>query len=251
MAENKEKSSPEPIKRGRGRPRKDSEFQTLSKDQIAQKALEIAGAEGYDALTMHRLATEFNVTPRALYNYVADRQEVINLAVSRFISINPLIEFDCNDWKRGVTEAYNATRKAYRAYPRASQMALDEKLKVEPGPFRNELMERILAFYVDIGLTLKQAVALVRALERDVLGFVMHVDYYYDRRSKDSPDYVSSLVPVQLLDAYPEVPTPLTRQSLELPQQDSDDLFEEVIELRLLAIAQMLELNRTAENPEQ
>lgn len=251
MAENKEKSSPEPIKRGRGRPRKDSEFQTLSKDQIAQKALEIAGAEGYDALTMHRLATEFNVTPRALYNYVADRQEVINLAVSRFISINPLIEFDCNDWKRGVTEAYNAKRKAYRAYPRASQMALDEKLKVEPGPFRNELMERILAFYVDIGLTLKQAVALVRALERDVLGFVMHVDYYYDRRLKGSPDYVSSLVPVQLLDAYPEVPTPLTRQSLELPQQDSDDLFEEVIELRLLAIAQMLELNRTAENPEQ
>ncbi|TFH57534.1 TetR/AcrR family transcriptional regulator [Glutamicibacter arilaitensis] len=246
MSENKETSTFEPVKRGRGRPRKDSEFVSLSKELIAQKALEIAGAEGYDALTMHRLAAEFKATPRALYNYVTDRQEVINLAVERFLSINPLIEFDCTDWERGVREAYNATRNAYRAYPRASQMTIDEKLVIKPGPMRNRLIERILQFYVDIGLELKQAVALVRALERDVLGFVMHVDYYYDRRSANAPNYISSPVPVQQLEAYPAVPTPLARQALELPQQDSDELFEEVIELRLLAIERMREINGVA-----
>lgn len=247
MDVNNKETTVEPVKRTRGRPRKDSEFASLSKELIAQKALEIAGAEGYDALTMHRLATEFNVTPRALYNYVADRREVLNLAVERFLSISPFIEFDSKDWRVGVRDAYVATRSAYRAYPRASQLNVNELLNIQPGSLRNQLMERILKFFVDIGLTLRQAVMMVRALERDVLGFVMHVDYYYDRRSEEWLNYLNSPVPVQLLDAYPEIPTPLARQALELPIQDSDGMFDEVIELRVLAIEQMRQQNTAAE----
>lgn len=37
MSENKETSTFEPVKRGRGRPRKDSEFVSLSKELIAQR----------------------------------------------------------------------------------------------------------------------------------------------------------------------------------------------------------------------
>lgn len=73
-----------PAKRGRGRPRKDSNWATFSRDELAARALHIAGNEGFSAVTMHRLAAEFSVTPRALYNYVADRQEIINLAVAQF-----------------------------------------------------------------------------------------------------------------------------------------------------------------------
>lgn len=247
MAEIKETSPAPTAKRGRGRPRKDSEFTSLSKDLLAEKALEIAGAEGYGALTMHRLASDLGVTPRALYDYVADRQEVVNLAVQRFLAISPLVEFDSSNWKQGVRQAYVATRTAYRAYPRASQMSWDDKVDVAPGPRRTELIERVLRFYVEIGLTLQQAVTMVRALERDVLGFVLHVDYFFDRREAGNSDSLSHLVSAQRLDAYPEISAPLARQALELPAPDSDELFEEVIETRILAIEQCLSKNRQSE----
>jgi len=243
MADNKESVPAPSAKRGRGRPRKDSEFITLSKELLGQKALEIAGAEGYGALTMHRLASEFGVTPRALYNYVADRREVINLAMEQFLAISPTVDFDRAHWKDGVRDAYVATRTAYRSYPRASQLSMDEKIHVVPGSRRTELMERVLKFYVEVGLTLKQAAGMVRALERDVLGFVLHVDYFYDRRNLESPDFFSHPVPEEWLDLYPEVPAPYARQALELPEQTSDELFDEVIELRILAIERLLQLN--------
>jgi len=244
MAENRENSPATAAKRGRGRPRKDSEFTSLSKELLAEKALEIAGIEGYGALTMHRLASELGVTPRALYNYVADRQEVVNLAVQRFLAISPLVEFDATDWQQGVRDAYVATRNALRAYPRASQMNWDEKVDAVSGPRRTELIERILRFYVDIGLTLKQSVGMVRALERDVLGFVLNVDYVYDRLEPSNLGFVSHLVSAERLDAYPEIAAPLSRQALELPAPDSDELFEELIETRLLAVEHYLAKNR-------
>lgn len=243
MADNKETSPAPPAKRGRGRPRKDSEFASLSKELLGQKALEIAGSEGYGALTMHRLASEFGVTPRALYNYVADREEVINLAMQQFLAISPNVEFDCAHWKDSVRDAYRATRSAYRAFPRASQLSMDEKIHVMPGPRRTELMERVLKFYVEMGLTLKQAVGMVRALERDVLGFVLHVDYFYDRRVPGAPDFFSHPVPKEWLDFYPEVPAPYAQQALGLPEQTSDELFDEVIELRILAVERLLQIN--------
>jgi len=243
MADNKEISPAPSAKRGRGRPRKDSEFISLSKELLGQKALEIVGSEGYGALTMHRLAMEFGVTPRALYNYVSDREEVIGLALQQFLAISPTLELDCTHWKDGVRDAYLATRSAYRAYPRASQLSMDEKTHVIPGPRRTELVERVLKFYVEMGLTLKQATGMVRALERDVLGFVLHIDYFYDRRQPDCPDFFSHPVPRQWLDLYPEVPAPYAQQALELPEQNSDELFEEVIELRVLAMERLLQLN--------
>ncbi|KSU67606.1 hypothetical protein AS038_00395 [Arthrobacter sp. NIO-1057] len=243
MVNDMETTTAPTAKRGRGRPRKDSEFITLSKELLGQKALEIAGTEGYSALTMHRLASELGVTPRALYNYVADRGEVINLAMQQFMSLSPTLDFDAEHWKDGVRDAYLATRAAYRSYPRASLLSMDEKVHAVPGPRRTELVERLLKFYVETGLTLKQATSMTRALERDVLGFVLHVDYFYDRRASDSDYVLNHPVPKPWLDAYPEIPAPYAREALELPEQNSDELFDEVIELRVLAIERLLERN--------
>lgn len=240
-------NSPTPTaKRGRGRPRKDSEFTSLSKDLLAEKALDIAGAEGYGALTMHRLAADLGVTPRALYNYVADRQEVVNLAVQHFLAITPFVEFDPSNWKQSVRDAYEATRTANRAYPLASQLSWDDKVDAVPGPRRTELIERVLQFYVDIGLTLEQAVMMVRTLEREVLGFVLHVDYFYDRCEAAGMTFPIHPVSQERLDAYPEIPAPISRQALSLPPLSSDELFEEVIETRILAIERYLVNNQSA-----
>ena len=50
----------------------------LTRDAIVRRALEIGETEGLDAVSLRRLASEFGVTPMALYRHVRDKQDLIN-----------------------------------------------------------------------------------------------------------------------------------------------------------------------------
>ncbi|GGZ02874.1 TetR/AcrR family transcriptional regulator [Streptomyces poonensis] len=54
---------------------------TLTPRRIARAAVGIADAEGLDAVTMRRLATELGVAPMAAYRYVTGKDELIELMV--------------------------------------------------------------------------------------------------------------------------------------------------------------------------
>ena len=50
----------------------------LTRPAIVERALAIGDAEGLDAVSLRRLATELGVTPMALYRHVKDKQDLIN-----------------------------------------------------------------------------------------------------------------------------------------------------------------------------
>src|SRR3981081_2567150 len=50
----------------------------LTRAAIVRRALEIGETEGLDAVSLRRLASEFGVTPMALYRHVRDKQDLIN-----------------------------------------------------------------------------------------------------------------------------------------------------------------------------
>lgn len=230
-----------PVKRGRGRPRKDSSLVPITKDAIAEEALKIIGSEGFTALTMNGLAARFGATSRALYNYVSDRQEVVNMAVELFIRSTPLLEFDPVNWRDTVRKFYRVSRTLYRTYPWVAVVPITERVVVDGGPRFIEMMERLLRFYTEMGFDMPQALALMRAFSRDIMSFALQADYFFDRVPESQNDYISRVVPQAWLDRYPEAEAPLVRESLALPGMDSDDLFEEMLQLRLLAIQAMLD----------
>jgi TetR/AcrR family transcriptional regulator, tetracycline repressor protein len=51
---------------------------SLDRDRVLHMALTIADAEGVDALSMRRLASELAVTPMALYNHVHSRRDLLD-----------------------------------------------------------------------------------------------------------------------------------------------------------------------------
>ncbi|WP_188186720.1 TetR/AcrR family transcriptional regulator [Nonomuraea sp. SYSU D8015] len=55
--------------------------QTLSPHRIATVAVGVADAEGLDAITMRRLATELGVAPMATYRYVSGKDDLLQLMV--------------------------------------------------------------------------------------------------------------------------------------------------------------------------
>src|ERR1700694_465397 len=50
----------------------------LTRAAIVTRALKIGETEGLDAVSLRRLASEFGVTPMALYRHVRDKQDLIN-----------------------------------------------------------------------------------------------------------------------------------------------------------------------------
>src|SRR3979411_1817446 len=55
-----------------------SKHRGLTRDAIVRRALKIGEAEGLDAVSLRRLASEFGVTPMALYRHVRGKQDLIN-----------------------------------------------------------------------------------------------------------------------------------------------------------------------------
>lgn len=227
--------------RKRGRPPR-SEGALLTREGLIDTALRIAGQEGFPALSMHRLAREMNVSTRALYNHVKDRQELIDAVAALLMRKLPAPCFDASDWQESLRTAYTLARDAYRTYPRAILISLDET--VTPGridPQRIIITERMLEFFVNIGLSLPQAIAVRRAFLLDLFAFTLTVDYHYDTGSPEFQKVISQPVPSPWLEALPDVVAPLSRSAAQLPALNSDDLFREIVELRISAIENLLE----------
>ena len=229
--------------RGRGRPTRDAGA-VLSRELIVRKALDIAGSEGFPALTMHRLARDLGVTPRALYNHVRDRQDVVDAVAALMMREIPVPHLDPAHWRDSLRAAYREARDAYRQFPRALLIALDETLTpAQVDPNRVILTENMLGFFVGIGLSLEQAMAARSAFLIDVLGFALAVDYRYDRGEAAVREAVVRPVPGPWLDALPEVAAPLTRRAAALPPPTSDAVFDAFVDMRIAAIESMVSVH--------
>ena len=58
----------------------------LDPDKLAATALEIADAEGLDAVTIRRLAQLHDVTPMALYRHFSDKNDLLAAIGDRLLA---------------------------------------------------------------------------------------------------------------------------------------------------------------------
>jgi TetR/AcrR family tetracycline transcriptional repressor len=88
MAGDSDRAAPEPpwrsVPRRRGTPRPQ-----LSRDAIVAAALQVVEADGGDGLTMRRVADHIGVSASALYGYVANKEELVQLVLEQIISEIP------------------------------------------------------------------------------------------------------------------------------------------------------------------
>lgn len=216
----------------------------LTKEAIFTAALEIAGNEGFPALTMRRLAAELDVTVRALYHHVSDRQEVIDGVARLLVAQLPKHRFDPDDWRESIRRMFREAREVYRRHPRAVLIGIDERVSIAGvEPERLLAPERMIAFLREIGLSLPEALALQTQLLTQVLGFVLSIDYSFDRADEKSRERMLDPVPGVWLDAYPDLPVPHMREAAAAPPIDSDAMFEQVLDGIVLSVEARLGLD--------
>lgn len=121
----------------------------LSRDRIVEVALQIIDAEGTEAVSMRRIATELDTGAASLYAYVSGKDEVLALAHDEVISGIDVPAMEGNDWQGMVRDW---ARQAYRIYAAHQDIARLSFAEIPTGPKALDIVEQLLTGMLDGGV---------------------------------------------------------------------------------------------------
>jgi AcrR family transcriptional regulator len=140
----------------------------LSRETIATAALAIADAEGFEAVSMRRVAQELNVGTMSLYYYVKTRGDLIAVMDDALMSVALLGSLPKN-WKRAITEIATRTHSMFLRHP----WALVSMRSAPPGVNAMRHMEQCLEALAKTSMTATQKLTLLAMVDDFVFGHAL------------------------------------------------------------------------------
>lgn len=89
----------------------------LTAGRIVRAGIAIADAEGLDALSMRRVATDLGASTMALYRHVASKDDLVALMVEAALTGAPLPDTPPRDWRHGLERAAHRDWELYHRHP--------------------------------------------------------------------------------------------------------------------------------------
>lgn len=157
---------------------------SLTRDQVVDAAVRLLDAEGYQALSMRRVAQELGVGTMSIYWHVADRDELLDLVVDRVVSTQLLDEVPA-DWRTALSMIAHGALRMYEENP----WILDAGPRPTLGEVILEHVEQSIAATSGMGLPFSERMAAVAVLDDYVLGYVLN------RHVRGGPDGPPPLSP--------------------------------------------------------
>jgi AcrR family transcriptional regulator len=146
--------------------------QGLTRRAIVERALELGDAEGLDAVSLRRLATELGVTPMALYRHVKDKQDLVN-AMYEAIVDDFGVQPDVRPGVKWTTRLRRSLMNAIALHNRPVALPLAIAYSGSGSPAIWRLFEDGLNILVGAGFTRREAVEVNRMLSTLVAGYVL------------------------------------------------------------------------------
>jgi AcrR family transcriptional regulator len=131
------------VPRRRGTPRPQ-----LSREAIVAAALKVTETDGGEALTMRRVADQIGVSASALYGYVANKEELVQLVLEQIISEIPVPE-TTGRWDDTVRAFAREMLGIFQRHPGVAGLTLG---RVPSGPSLLAGAEHLLAAMRSAGL---------------------------------------------------------------------------------------------------
>jgi AcrR family transcriptional regulator len=175
--------------RGRGRPRRHGRRETPAEDvpiwarpepgerrpahtreKIAETAIAIADAEGFEAVSMRRIAAELGAGTMTLYHYVRTKDELIALMDDTIMGELLIPEDEVPDgWREGLAEIARRTRGVFDRHP----WALESLRNADTGPNGMRHVEQTFAVAALMGLGTDVQFEVTALLDDYVFGHVV------------------------------------------------------------------------------
>ncbi|MEV6631313.1 TetR/AcrR family transcriptional regulator [Actinoplanes sp. NPDC051470] len=177
----------------------------LTRDQIVRAALRIVAAEGLDAVSMRRVAAEFDTGASSLYAHVANKDELYQLMFDEICRDIPIPAPDPARWQEQIKEL---ARSGYEVMVRHGDVAKAAMAQIPTGPHAMRVSDAMFGLLLGAGMDPTKA---GWALDRIFLYIVAdaYENSLYLQRFGDSPERVHEYFVEftgQLRDYYESLP---------------------------------------------
>ncbi|MFW0787779.1 TetR/AcrR family transcriptional regulator C-terminal domain-containing protein [Gordonia sp. CPCC 206044] len=150
---------------------KKAEGARLNRVAVVDRALDIADREGLDAVSVRRMAQEFDVTPMALYWHFKNRDEMRAALGDRIVE-TVIAPDEALSGQEFIRQTLAALIDAMRRHPVSAQLVPGRILQCAEG---RDLTERVLAHLVRDGYSPTAATAIARGALQAAVTLVLGV----------------------------------------------------------------------------
>jgi AcrR family transcriptional regulator len=140
---------------------------SLTHDRIAEVAVEIADAEGLEALSMRKIAARLGAGTMSLYRYVQSKDDLLELMVDRTFEAAHSVRVT-GDWRADIAEIARCQRRVQRAHP----WLAGSSARPTFGPNMLAMVEKALGAVADLGLDIDGMLDLWLTVSTFVDGYV-------------------------------------------------------------------------------
>jgi AcrR family transcriptional regulator len=157
----------------------------FSREQIAAAALAIADAEGFDAVSMRRVAADLGAGTMTLYHYVRTKDELVALMddVLMGTALVPDAELPA-EWRAALTMVAHKTREAIGQHP----WALVSLREAAMGPNAMRHFEQSLAALREVGLDYASKIEILAIVDDYVHGYLLRAEEVNARNDMADPE---------------------------------------------------------------
>ena len=192
----------------------------LSRETIVARALKLGETEGLEAVSLRRLASDFEVTPMALYRHVKDKQDLINAMAEKVID-----GFDLTagfrpsmTWSDRMRRALTNFKDQMDARPMALPLSIAYSGENPIGFWR--MVDDLLGVTLEAGFTRREAIVVIRVVSNLVTGYLALF-----RQARQASEHTPSAREVDLFRRRLEL------NILSLPPDDFPNVVEGASEL--------------------
>jgi AcrR family transcriptional regulator len=153
-----------------GRPAPGSRKPAYSREQIAKTAIAIADGEGFEAVSMRRIAAELGAGTMTLYHYVGSKHELVSLISDSIMGEMVIPNDELPDgWRDGMAEIARRTLAIFQRHPWIVEH-MDEGDPASTGPSVLRHVEQTMAVASRTGLTMTDQFELASIVDDYVFG---------------------------------------------------------------------------------
>jgi AcrR family transcriptional regulator len=197
----------------------------ITVEQVVDTALDVIATEGYEALTMRRLATALDTGPASLYAHVVNKADLDELLIGRLCAELVLPRPEPEAWREQLRGVCTQMRDQYLKYPGISRAAL----AMAPTDLETvRVSEGMLAILLAGGVAPGTAAWAIDALLLYVAAYCLEVSIARRRSAHDDVAWVRDRDElVRRFTALPAETFPhTTRYAAELTAGEGHDRFD-------------------------
>ena len=173
----------------------------LSREQIAAVAVRIADAEGIDAVSMRRIATELEAGTMTLYHYVRTKDELLALVTDAVMHELVLTDPLPGAWRDAMRVIAHRTRDTLTRHPWMLDIADDPAI----GPNSVRHFDQCLRAVRGLDLPLSAKLDVLMAVDEYVFGYCLHQRTTFDEDPAATAEMMSYVGELLRTGGFPEL----------------------------------------------